>query len=102
MSRNHTRLDPARWSRVRRNVFTRDGYRCTSCGMAGQLECDHIRPLEDRPDQDFYALENLQALCRSCHIEKTRVERLAREQKRRRERTPGELAWAVLVQDMMD
>ncbi len=103
MSKRHKAHDRNRWEHVRRNVFTRDGYRCTSCGMAGQLECDHVTPLEDKPDQDFYALTGLQALCRSCHIEKTRRERLRREQKKRRkERTPGELAWRELVQEMMD
>ena len=96
MSRNHVTLNARRWATVRRFVFERDGYRCTSCGKAGRLECDHITPLEREPDQDLYALDGLQALCRGCHIEKTRKERSPRE------RTPSERAWHDLVAEMLD
>ena len=72
MSRHHDLLQPARWRRTHRQIFERHGYRCRSCGRAGRLECDHVIPLEAGGDP--YDLSNLQALCRGCHIAKTRRE----------------------------
>ena len=96
MSRNHTaRLHWRRWQAVRRAVFKRDAYRCTSCGKAGRLECDHVQPLEREPGQDPYDVNGLQTLCRSCHIAKTAAEN-------RRELTPAEAAWRRLVAEMLD
>ena len=94
MSRHHTRLYAKRWVNVRRAAFERDGWRCTCCGRAGRLECDHVTPLEREPGQDPYDVNGLQTLCRECHIDKT-----ARENQR--ELTPGEAAWRELVQSMM-
>ena len=63
---------PRDWRRLRLYIFNRDGYRCVQCGRRGRLECDHIEPREaggsDHPD-------NLQTLCRRCHIAKTRADR---------------------------
>ena len=87
------RLHARRWAAVRRFVFERDGYRCTSCGRAGRLECDHVTPLEREPGQDPYDPNGLQTLCRRYHIEKT-----AREN--RRELTPAEAAWRELISEM--
>jgi len=72
-------------------VFRRAGYRCQMCGKAGRLECDHRIPLFRDPDQDPYALNGLQALCRSCHIEKTAGEN-------RKPETPEQKAWGELLQ----
>ena len=60
----------ARWEAARREVFRRAGPkpRCASCGVPPPLEVDHIRPVEH--GGALYALENLQLLCRSCHIDK--------------------------------
>ena len=93
MSRHHTRLHAARWARIRRAVLERDAWRCTSCGRAGKLEVDHITPLQREPGQDPYDPNGLQALCRGCHIEKTRREN-------RRELTPAEMAWRDLVREL--
>ena len=93
MSRNHAPLNARRWTAVRRAVFERDGYRCVMCGRAGRLECDHVMPMQRQPGQDPYDINGLQALCRSCHIEKT-----AREN--RRPLTPAELAWRELVAEL--
>ena len=41
MSRHHARLHARQWSRVRRAVFDRDGWRCQRCGKAGKLEAHH-------------------------------------------------------------
>ena len=93
MSRHHTHLSARRWTTVRRKVFERDGYRCTACGRAGRLECDHIRSLERDQAQDPYDPNGLQTLCRSCHVAKTAAEN-------RREPTPAEAAWRELVAEL--
>ena len=93
MSRHHTRLNAKRWAIVRRAVFARDGYRCTSCGKARRLECDHVTPLQKQPGQDPFDLDGLQTLCRRCHIEKTRKEST-------RELTKAEQEWRALVLEL--
>ena len=51
---------PSRW----KQVFTRDGGKCTLCGSTHALEVDHIIPkAKGGPD----TLENLRLLCRSCN-----------------------------------
>ena len=80
----------ARWRTFRREVFERDGYRCRKCGRAGRLECDHIRPLS-RGGAPF-EIANAQALCRTCHIAKTRGERPKRPESAVRRR------WRELVE----
>lgn len=92
MSRHHTYLSSHHWAAVRRAVFERDGYRCTSCGRAGRLECDHV----DRDWRgDPYDMANLQTLCRECHIAKTAAEN-------RRPLTIAEQAWRDLVAELTD
>ena len=77
MSKYHVGIvGTARWQWTRRAVFQRDSHRCRSCGRAGRLECDHIVPL-DRGG-DAWDLDNLQSLCRGCHIAKTGRERPVR------------------------
>ena len=80
-----------RWMALRRRVFERDGYRCCKCGKAGRLECDHVRPL--KASGDPYDLSNLQALCRTCHIQKTRLEN-------QRVKTPAAKRWQALVEEL--
>ena len=94
MSHHHTHLNARRWAAVRRAVFDRDGWRCVMCGRAGRLEADHITPMQREPGQDPYDINGLQALCRACHIEKTRREN-------RRELSPAETAWRALVEEMV-
>ena len=72
MSRHHTFLDRRRWELTRLRVFEAAGWRCSRCGRAGRLECDHKVPLDKGGDP--WAMENLQALCIGCHREKTRAE----------------------------
>ena len=72
MSRNHTKIRPKTWQCARRIVLQRDGYRCQSCGKAGRLEVDHVIPLQHGGHPT--APDNLQTLCRQCHIQKTRAE----------------------------
>ena len=88
-SRFHYGLNRRRWARVRVQVFKRDSYRCRSCGRPGRLECDHAVPLWRDRNQDPFALDGLQSLCRGCHIEKTVGEN--------RKPDPARDAWRVLV-----
>ena len=94
MTRTWDTVRRKRWSRVRRAVFERDGWRCVKCGRGGRLECDHVTPLDREPGQDPYDVNGCQTLCRACHIEKT-----AREN--RHEPTPAEASWRALVEDML-
>ena len=66
----------ARWKAIRQRVLDRAGFRCESCSRAGRLECDHRKPMFRYPNIDPWDESNLQALCRSCHIQKTRLERI--------------------------
>ena len=90
-SRFHARLNRRRWARVRRRVLDAAGWRCAVCIHYGN-EADHIQPLHKGGDP--WDPANLQALCRRCHIEKTRAEN-------RREPTAAESAWHDLVDDLM-
>ena len=65
-SKHFDALDKHRWARVRREVFDRDGWRCTKCGGAGSLECHHVTEL--RHGGDPYDKANLQTFCRNCHV----------------------------------
>ncbi|MDE0475336.1 MAG: HNH endonuclease [Gammaproteobacteria bacterium] len=68
-------------------MLDRDGWRCTRCGRAGKLEVDHIRPLH-RGGSD--SLDNLRALCRTCHVDRHRPVR-----------SPSVLAWRRLVRGLI-
>ena len=71
MSRFHRlNLSGRRWRRLRSRILDRDGWRCRKCGKAGILEVDHIQPLEDGGSDEP---DNLQVLCRGCHIAKHRI-----------------------------
>ncbi|MYC28158.1 MAG: HNH endonuclease [Nitrospira sp. SB0662_bin_26] len=70
MSRFH--LHNWQWERVREDVLDRDNWKCRHCGgYANQV--DHVIPIfkGGKP----YERDNLQTLCRDCHIDKSRVER---------------------------
>ena len=82
-------------SRVLRWRLERDGYRCRSCGRAGRLEADHVVPLERGGAP--WELDNVQTLCRGCHIRKTRAER-----RPGRQSSPAVQRWANLVADLSD
>ena len=94
MSHHHVDLNARRWAAVRRAVLNRDNFRCVECGRAGKLEVDHIVPMQREPGQDVYNPNDLQAICRACHIEKSRREN-------RRPLTPAESAWRALVAEML-
>lgn len=60
------------WQILRRMVLERDGYKCSQCNSRRRLEVDHIVPVDDGGTDDP---DNLQTLCRNCHIRKTRAEK---------------------------
>lgn len=57
----------------RREVFERDGYRCTQCAATGSLNAHHIKPWAQYPELRR-VLANGVTLCQHCH-------RLAHDQK---------------------
>lgn len=61
------------WPGLRLAAKRRDGWACVRCRGRGRLEVDHVLPVERHPDLAF-ALDNLQTLCRDCHIAKTRAD----------------------------
>ena len=63
-------------SKVRRQVAYRQGYECAGCGclLPPDHEVDHVVPVALNGSD---SLENLQALCRPCHLQKTRDQRHA-------------------------
>ena len=87
-SRLHAALNRHRWADARRAAFERDDWRCVDCGRAGRLEAHHVTPLQKGGAP--YDLENLETLCRPCHIER-----------HRRKLSPGEAAWRALVDDLL-
>jgi hypothetical protein len=54
-------------SKLRWEVFRRDGYRCVTCGRDHDLSVDHIVP---EINGGKITLENLQTLCRPCNSSK--------------------------------
>lgn len=60
------------WRRLRDSVLVRDSYTCQCCGLVTkQLELDHRIPVCAGGTDDE---ANLQALCVSCHKDKTQRE----------------------------
>ncbi|NLG35717.1 MAG: HNH endonuclease [Lentisphaerae bacterium] len=69
----HTTNTPRKFSWVRKvTAFERDGWKCVACGATENLELDHAVALMNGGSND---LDNLYALCHSCHVMKTRMDR---------------------------
>jgi 5-methylcytosine-specific restriction endonuclease McrA len=69
----HTENTPRQFSWVRKvTAFDRDGWKCVVCGDTENLEMDHAVALMNGGSND---ITNLYALCRTCHVEKTRMDR---------------------------
>ena len=95
MRSNAAVLGSAQWARVRKAMKNRAGWRCQRCGRPGRLEVHHKTPLE-RGGAPFDP-DNLECLCRTCHIAHHRARNLNRN---RREPTEAERRWTKLVDDM--
>ena len=95
MSRHHERIPARLWRRLRSQVLIRDGWRCWRCERYGN-EVDHIRPLQ------FGGIatdpNNLQTLCRACHIAKTRGEN--RQRWKHRPASPAVAKWRRRVAEL--
>lgn len=59
------------WQRKRESILLQTDCMCAICKTAQATEVDHIVPLEQGGSNDEL---NLQALCRKCHLEKSREE----------------------------
>jgi len=60
-----TTPEKADWATLRLAALERDSYRCTQCGDTHQLHVHHILP---RHRHGTNQLDNLQTLCKSCHV----------------------------------
>lgn len=54
-------------SKLREQVFERDGYKCKRCFSTRLLQADHVFP-ESKGGET--TLENLQTLCKKCNLKK--------------------------------
>ncbi len=63
------------WDRIRKVALNRDNHLCQSCLRRGRVtsanQVDHIKPKSRGGTDD---LDNLRALCKPCHDEKTKTE----------------------------
>ena len=73
----HSRGYDADWRRVRLLALQRDYGLCLHCQAAGRVtqavDVDHKVPILQRADLRL-EVDNLQSLCRSCHVAKTSAE----------------------------
>lgn len=77
------------WNRFRKALLDERGWRCEDCGLAGKLEVHHIVPVSVDPARR-YDKSNCRCLCSKCHVEAHRPAR-----------TPAEVAWDELLQDLV-
>ena len=70
MSRFH--VGNTKWAKIRKQVLDAENWKCRLCGTYAN-EVDHIEPIYKGGSE--YETENLQAICRGCHIQKTKQER---------------------------
>ncbi len=56
-----------RYRDIKAQALERDSYRCMRCKSREQLVVHHIVSEKDRPDL-LHDLENLETLCRACHM----------------------------------
>ena len=54
------------WARVRRAALDRDDWRCRRCSSPLDLEVHHLKAVAAGGAP--YALDNVEVLCRDCHI----------------------------------
>ena len=86
----HGRRYPKGWSRFRRYILDRDGWRCAACSRPGRLEVSHIVAVHVDPSRELDP-DNVRVLCRACHL-KADAKPIS----------PETLAWRALVRDMLE
>jgi 5-methylcytosine-specific restriction endonuclease McrA len=62
--RRRKRLAPEPYQVLRREILKRDGWRCQSCGLRGDLQIHHIERKSYLGDD---CEKNLITLCADCH-----------------------------------
>lgn len=61
-------LNPTKWKKIAKQVFSRDGYKCQYCGIIGvELEVDHKIPFSRGGSNE---LANLTTACITCNRKK--------------------------------
>ena len=65
------------WLKKRQEILERDGGKCVVCGSSDWVQVDHKIPVSLGGAE--FENENLEVLCRACHIAKTRKEFLKRQ-----------------------
>jgi hypothetical protein len=84
------------WEKVRHEVILRDGGKCSSCGVSGELDVHHKIPLSRfKTKEAGNARSNLITLCPACHV---RAENEYRALEKREQCAHG----AVTVMDRPD
>ena len=88
-ARSTKKVDPfyltKAWESVRKQALTRDGYRCSICGVLclgkkrnkPSPHVDHILPRKERPDLEL-DLSNLRIACHPCHSKITMLDRISK------------------------
>lgn len=68
------------WGDARRAALRRDLFMCQNCGISGRnvkLEVNHIVPILGKHNENgcHHHQQNLETLCRPCHLEVTKQQR---------------------------
>ncbi len=75
----HPGNTPRKFSWVQKvTAFERDGWKCVVCADTENLEMDHAVALMNGGSND---IDNLYALCHTCHVVKTRMDRSLKRQR---------------------
>ena len=73
VARIHLQYRRARWRNLRKEMLAEDPY-CAGCRRLGRVgpaqELHHLISPMERPDL-FYERDNLEFLCRACHLSET-------------------------------
>lgn len=82
-SKYYRYLESGHWNQLRKQAFTRDGFKCTQCGSTKRLRGHHRKYRKHLED---CTLEDIVTLCQPCHQahhrKKNRLRRLARKPRR--------------------
>ena len=65
------KIQRKKWRAFRLTILDERGWRCARCGKAGRLDLHHKKPLHE--GGAVFEKENVEILCRSCHINEHRV-----------------------------
>ena len=83
----HPGNTPRKFSWVQKvTAFERDGWKCVTCTSTNNLEMDHAVALMNGGSNE---LTNLYALCHTCHVIKTRLDRSLKKHRVRLARNPA-------------